>query len=275
MAGGLWGIVVLLLLPTLTQAATLEFAPHKASYAMELLSSKPAAGISSISGTLDYSLNETCEAWALETVTDLTVQQADSEPVRTQWNFVSRESKDGRSFRFKVRNRRNGDVIDSYTGEAQSGKTGGQVTFHSEDGDKVVDLPAGTFFPTRHTHELLTKAVAGQRFWASPMFDGSSLEGAFQVTTALGARVPEGTRTPILRDKSTGASLLGTPSWPMSLAFFAANQAGDQSPDLPDFEIKLRYFQNGIASDIVQDFGTFSLKGTLVSLQMGVKPKCN
>lgn len=247
-----------------------DFASHKASYTMELASAKPSSGIVGATGSMDYSFTETCDGWSVETVTKLNMLQSDGGPVETVWDFVSWEAKDGRTFRFKVRNQRNGEVTDSYTGEAHLQQGGGNALFHTTDGDKLVKLPDGTLFPTSHTRELLKKATAGEHFWANPVFDGSTVDGAFQVSTAIGAVVPEGVNPPLPKDPIPNDPLLASPSWPMSLAFFPA----DQPADLPDFEVKLRYFLNGVASDIVQDFGSFSLKGTMKSIQPIQKPKC-
>jgi len=263
-------IVAMAVLPGVGGAAEIIFASHKASYRMELLTAKPSAGITAVSGTMDYTFAETCDGWSVETLTKLAIQQNGDEAIPTLWDFVSWEAKDGRTFRFKVRNLRGGEVTDSYSGEAHSQASGGSALFHTGEGDKLVALPANTLFPTSHTHELLTRAQNAVRFWASPVFDGSSIDGAFQVSAAMGAAVPEGVQVPKLPATATGVALLANRSWPMSLAFFSANQPAD----LPDFEVKLRYFLNGVATDIVQDFGTFSLKGTMVGLQSGAKPKC-
>lgn len=263
-------MIVALLLPSLARAGDILFASHKASYRMELLSTKPSAGMVAVNGSMDYTFSETCDGWSVETVTKLKIQQNEGDPVPTLWDFVSWEAKDGHTFRFKVRNLRGGEITDSYTGEAHTQGSRGSAVFHTGDGDKLVQLPAGTLFPTAHTRELLTRAQNGERFWANPVFDGSSIDGAFQVSAGMAAVVPEGVQVPKLPASSTGIGLLAKPSWPMSLAFFGAGQPAD----LPDFEVKLRYFQNGVVTDIVQDFGAFSLKGTLTSLQSGPKPKC-
>lgn len=280
--------------------------PHEAVYEMRLASVRGSAGIVGAGGTMRYVFSNSCDGWTVETRTDLTMLQTQGGPVQTSWDFLSWEDKDGKTYRFRVRNLRNGQVIESYDGEARMGEGGqGTAVFHlpGED-DQVFDLPAGTMFPTTHTAELIHRALKGGKFLAAPVFDGSAVQGAFEVTAALGNLKPSEQPAPPVPSKpadkisaltpapgtapaSTGAVipaegkagetgpavdpvLLATPSGPMTLAFFNMDSPGD----MPDFEVRIRYHENGVADSLLQDFGDFSLRGTLVKLRALPKPDC-
>lgn len=281
---------------------------HEATYEMRLASVRGSAGIVGAGGTMRYTFTNSCDGWTVETRTDLTMLQTQGGPVQSSWDFLSWEDKTGKSYRFRVRNLRNGQVIETYDGEARLGDNGGTAIFHLPDeDDQVFDLPAGTMFPTAHTSELIRSARKGSKFLVSPIFDGSAVQGAFQVSAALGTAkngviVPSKPADKIsaVSSPSAGASqaggsplavndnkalaaaevlsaasavdaaLLPSPSWPMTLAFFNLDGPGD----IPDFEVRLNYHENGVADALLQDFGDFSLRGSLVKLHALPKPEC-
>lgn len=257
---------------TADQSRGAALSSHEAHYDMSLASVRSAAGIVGAAGTMDYAFTEGCDGWTVETRTDLTLAQTQGGSVHSSWEFISWEAHDGRSYRFRVRNTRNGTVLETYDGEATlDPEGGGTAVFHLPNGeDETFDLPEGTMFPTAHTLTLIEQAQAGKRFFAAPVFDGSAIQGAFQVSAAIGAPVKD-----VPDPQVEGNGLLQTESWPMTLAFFSDRdpEAGE-SGDLPDFEVSLRYHTNGVAEDILQDFGDFSLRGLLAEVTNTERQGC-
>jgi len=243
-------------------------ASHTAVYTMELASVRPHAGIVGAGGTMTYTFSESCDGWTVETRSELKLLRPQGPTIRTVWDFLSWESKEGDAYRFRVRNTRNNRVTESYSGEARlEDSEGGEAVFEVRGEDsETVDLPPGTLFPTAHTLRLMGHAEAGQRFYAAPVFDGSSIESAFHVTVAIGNQLGADV-APSLPDQPL---LTDSPAWPMTLAFFAP----DAAESTPDFEVSLRYHMNGVAEQVLQNFGDFSLRGTLTSLKELAKPEC-
>lgn len=265
-----FGIATPLSLPRVAVAAepgqSAALISHAAEYDMQLASVRSSSGIVGAGGTMSYSFTDTCDGWAVETRTDLTMLQTQGGPVRTAWDFLSWESKDGTSYRFRVRNRRNGEVVEAYDGEARMAPGGaGTAVFHLPGQDEMVfDLDKGTLFPTAHTLALLRQAAGDTRFFSAPVFDGSSVKGAFTVTAAIGKRIGADV-THVLANP-----LLDAPAWPMVLAFFPP----DGDSNFPDFEVRIDYHANGVAENLLQDFGDFTLRGTLKDLKTLAPPKC-
>ena len=56
----------------------------------------------------------------------------------------------------------------------------------------------------------------------------------------------------------------------VQMAFFPA---GSNDP-APDYEVGLRYYVNGVADQVIQSFGNFSLKGKLEKLEALPRPDC-
>lgn len=249
-----------------------QLASHEARYEMRLATVRSAAGIVGAAGTMDYAFTQGCEGWTVETRTELTLAQTQGGAVHSSWEFVSWESHDGTSYRFRVRNTRNGSILEAYDGEASmTPEEGGQAVFRLSDGeDKTFDLAPGTMFPTAHTLALIDKARDSTRFFAAPVFDGSAVQAAFQVSAAIGA--------PLTRPSTAEVEarhLLDTASWPVTLAFFSEPEPGASDVgDLPDFEVSLRYHENSVAEDLLQDFGTFSLRARLLSLKETERQGC-
>lgn len=264
--------------PSEVAAEAAALASHEASYDMRLTAVRSSAGVVGAGGTMNYTFTNGCDGWTVETRTELTLLESQGGPVQTSWDFLSWEDKNGRSYRFRVRNLRNGQVVESYDGEARLSESGrGTAVFHfPEEPDQEFELPVGTRFPTSHTLELLHRAKKGGRFYAVPIFDGSAVQGAFQVSAGMAASIPGRPVDPALvaalpeLPATVDPSLLRMPSWPMTLAFFDLDGAGDT----PDFEVGLRYHENGVAEDILQDFGDFALRGSLTKLKALKKPEC-
>lgn len=53
------------------------------------------------------------------------------------------------------------------------------------------------------------------------------------------------------------------------MAFFDRDAASQQ----PDYEVGMRYWDNGVADDLTMDFGDFVMKGTLSQLTV-LHPGC-
>lgn len=240
---------------------------HRASYTMRLATTRGSSGIVGAGGSMNYTFTNGCDGWTVETRTDLTMMQAQGGPLETSWDFLSWESKDGSSYRFRVRNTRNQMVVEAYDGTATVGADGGKATFHLSEGEeKVIDLPAGTLLPTHHTQELVRTAMAGGAFLSAPVFDGSGIKGAYLVTAAIGRQVPPGAPPTV-----DAPDLLSDPAWPMTLAFFSPDTPNSETPD---FEMSLHYHGNGVAENLLQDFGDFALRGILGKLEKLPPPEC-
>jgi len=126
-------------------------------------------------------------------------------------------------------------------------------------------------FPTEHTLRLLEAAQKGGHLLAKVVFDGTDASGPFNVTGIVTHLEPANSNTGAAVGKpGVNASLLSAPSWFMQLAFFPV----DSSEAEPDYEVGLRYYLNGVADDMIQSYGDFTLKASLDKLQPLPKPDC-
>jgi hypothetical protein len=265
-------LAALAMLSQTAQAASAgaDLAAHRAIYKMSLATSKSGSGVTAASGAMSYKFGDSCDGWIVENKTALTFAYSDGAPVSTTWDFVTWESKDGLHYRFRVRSTKDGVVNEEIDGTADlDGKGKGGVAKFTLPEAKTLALPAGTLFPTEHTLRMIELAQHGEHLAERTLFDGTGTDQTFEVSAIIGKAAAQSTaKGPDL--PGINRLLLASTSWPMQMAFFPD---GSDDPE-PDYEVGVRYYQNGVADDVLQSFGNFSLKGTLEKLEALPKPDC-
>jgi hypothetical protein len=243
--------------PLLAGPAMAELASHRAAYRLSLDTSRGSAGIESASGAMLYEVVDQCDAWTVQQRFTLAVTGRDGQGTERQSDYVTWEAKDGRSMRFRLRQMVDGQLAQTIVGEAKLEAAGGEGTIRYREPSEVeVPLPRGTLFPMTHTLRMFEAARAGQRTLGAPLFDGTSADGAMESNTAIVGRIaPEEVRFPALSPLA---------SWRVRIAFFEpTNSSGS-----PDYEVGIRYWENGIADELKMDFGDFVVEGKLETLEI-------
>ena len=238
-------------------AAAADLASHRAAYRLTLDTARAAAGIESAQGAMLFEVVDQCDAWTSQQRFTLAVTARDGNTTERQSDYVTWEAKDGTAMRFRLRQIVDGQVAQVIVGEARldANGTGGMVRYR-EPAEVEVPLPPGTLFPMMHSQRILDAARAGQRSLAAPLFDGTSEDGAMESNSAIIGRVaPEEVRFPALTPLA---------SWRFRIAFFEpTNSSGS-----PDYEVGIRYWENGIADELKMDFGDFVLDGRMQTLEI-------
>lgn len=242
--------------------------PHKALYEMTLESAKPNSGVVGATGSLAYKWGESCDGWTIEQRYKLSMQYEQDQPVEINSNFVTWESKDGKSYRFNERRTRNGQPDEDIKGDAafRGAKGAGGAVF-SRPKDQNFDLPAGALFPTAHTLMLIRKAQDGEHYLAAAVFDGSSVDGAVDISAVLGPKIDAKAHPASTDVKSP---LIERPSWNVRMAFFPESSKDEN----PDYELGMRLMDNGVSSEMTIDYGDYVIKAKLKEIQALPKPNC-
>jgi len=274
-----------------------QIAAHRALYTMTLAHAKTDSGVTGAQGEMGYQWGETCDGWTVEQHYKLTINYAESQDVNIDSNFVTWESKDGMRYRFNQKETRNGTVDQEIRGSAQldgPGK-GGSITFEKPQ-PQTMKLPPGALFPSAHTILLIQKAKAGESFVARQVFDGATVEGAVLVSAVIGKKIEPSadekanadakaaadvkhatapkadqaagnTATP---DPSLNDPVIQRPGWRMRLAFFPS----DPNSETPDYELGMTLLDNGISRDMMIDYGDYTIRAKLNSIEPLGKPHC-
>jgi hypothetical protein len=234
---------------------------HRAAYRLTLAPARNPGNIASAEGGMIYELVDACDSWATRQRFTLTLTDREGTEIETTSDYSTVESKDGRRLRFTLTQLTQGAVTQRIAGEAELAADGTGTVRYTEPEAREERLSSGTMLPNAHTVITLNAARNGQRLVVGPLFDGTSADGPQDTTTVLstwdGPR--ENAEFPLL-------SPLG--SVRMRIAFFdreAQQQGGGATT--PSYEVSLRYWENGVADEMLMDFREFAVDGRMVKLE--------
>ena len=237
-----------------------QLAAHTALYKLTMDHAKSDEVVGA-TGTMTYEVQDACEGWAVQQRLEMTITNRDGQDVQMVSDYATWEAKNGTKLRFRMRQTTETAVTEVTSGEASLPKPGEAGEIHYvEPHEANMPLKAGTVFPMAHTAKLIAGAEAGEKFMAIPLFDGTSATGG-QNTSVI-----------VTRWGSTEAApfppLAGLPNGRVHVAFF------DHGSTTPDYEVGMRYWDNGVADDLRMDFGDFVMAGKLASFQLQPPHHC-
>jgi hypothetical protein len=249
------------------EAASVQLAPHRAVYSMKLGSLRSGSSTVDARGAMYVEWSESCDGWTVTQRVRLALTTAQGDDLETDSNYSSWEAKDGRSYRFTVRNLRDGRLSEELRGEASlaANAGAGEAIFTTPVGTRFA-LPKSAVFPTEHTVQLIEAARSGSNHLSRVIFDGASLDGPLEVNAVIGARVTAAAKV----EADADAQLTSGPSWRVRLAFFPLSST---SPE-PDYEVGVRLFDNGVADNFLLDYGDFSVAASLEKIEALPRPRC-
>jgi len=241
-------------------AGVARMASHRAAYRLDLGEGRNS-GITGVRGAMVFDVADACEGWATRQRMTMTVVDRDGQEIETVSDYATYEAKDNSSLRFSLTQSTQGAVSQRVSGEAELRPDGSGTVRFSEPAGHEDTLPAGTLLPMRHTVLAVEAARAGQRLFAAPLFDGTTNEGAQDTTTIIPSWVPASgePRFPLLANQASGH---------MRIAFFERGAGSGGGASQPEYEVGLRYFENGIADELVMDFGEFSVTGQALEMTL-------
>lgn len=211
----------------------------------------------SANGTMTYVVHDTCTAWSSQQHLEIQSVTRNGGAVTMESDYTTLESKDGHHLVFRTVQKSNNAVLQTVSGEATVDAHGHGFVQYEKPLHKKLTLPAGTLFPMAHTAAILAAAQKGLPNIAPLLFDGTSPDGAQETyITLLGWGLP--------KDGPPFPALTGLPAGRVHVAFFS------RTPEsiLPDYEIGMRYFANGVSDMLDMDFGDFHMQGTLHTLTL-------
>jgi len=255
-----WALGVLLALPAAGAAQAL--APHAAHYRLELHASSRGGEVAALRGRLEVRFAASCEGWELAQSLGFRLLAGDGSVLEHLARFEAFEERDGSSFVFRMRTWEDRELVEELAGTARREARAVRVRYARPQGRGEELLPGETLFPIQHVRELLGAVRAGERLLLRTVFDGSSADNPFQISSAIGLqRVPEPDAPDVLA---------GLASWPLRLAYFDPHAVEPQA----DFEMSVILFANGVAGDMVYDYGDFAIDVGLDSLELLPVPEC-
>ena len=249
----LLGILAPSLAPGLAQASGLT--GQHAVYDLTL-SKVRTHDLTGAAGQMSFDVVDGCTGWATTQHMTLIIRNVDGTLNKSVTDYITWESKDGKNFTFTLRESDNDgkEQIDDSGSAVHTGSNGAGIITYTTPAKTVLTMPPGTLFPMAHTEALLAAGRAGEKFISPPLFDGTTADGTQATFVAvLGHHAPENNAFPALSP---------IPSTNVDIAFYERKNDDEN----PDFRTQMRYFENGVATNLVMDFGDFVMTGKLVRL---------
>ena len=251
---------------TLAAAAEVWFTPHRGLYRMSLATAESSSGIIGASGEMYFEWVDACDGWNVNQHTNLTLATSQDTNNLISLTFSGWESKDGMKLRFQSSQFANGGMIESIEGEASLSTGGGAGSVvYAKPNSAVAHLPRGTLFPSEYTRLMMARMRAGESRFSALLFDGSTSEGAYEVSTVFARprrHVPPGA--------TVGDGVADEQVWPVRMAYFSL-QGGDVEPD---FEVGVLINALGVAHHYDIDYGNFAVRAVLERYEEIAAPDC-
>jgi len=212
--------------------------------------------VTGATGAMRFSVVDGCTGWGTTQHMTLLIRNADGSLNKTVTDYMTWETKDAKTLTFTLQERDNDGklVIDDAGTATHSGPNGAGTIAYTTPAGRLLNLPPGTLFPMAHTAALLAAGEAGKKFISVPLFDGTSDSGAQSTFVALlGHHKPE---------KADFPDLSKLASTDVDIAFFDRQNADVN----PNFRSQMRYYDDGVATGIMLDFGDFVMRGDLEKL---------
>jgi EipB-like len=270
MASGL-SIAMLATASAETAKSGVELIPHRAVYDLSLLRSGGSRGLDSAKGriAMDFGGNA-CDGYTL-TYRQVTVLDSNETGSRTMdTRTATFEAGDGLSMRFKSTTSTGGAPGNGVDGDAKLGPDGTLDVNFKQPRNATFAAAGQPIFPTEHLKRLVEAGRKGQSTLSVKVYDGSDDGKKIYDTLALvGRRIEPGARSD-LEEATRQEALERVPRWPVTVSYFA-DGSGDR---MPVYTISFELYENGVSRALKLDYGDFTLKGDLQSLQIQPMAAC-
>ena len=239
---------------------------HRAAYRLTLDRARDNSDVAQASGAMLFEVLDACDGWTVRQRLTLKMVDRDGNETETVSDYSTYETRDGTRLRFALTQSSQGAVSSQVQGDGEVTPAGGVVRFVQPQ-PREMALPQGTLLPMAHTIATLNAARAGSRILAVPLLDGTTASGPQDTTTVMSPWQAAAMADPRF------ASLVPLGSSRMRIAFFDRDPTTQNGgAGTPDYEVSLRYYENGVADELKMDFGEFVVDGRMVELAVLPSP---
>ena len=268
--------------PALAEPSQFDPLSHRAVYELSLIESERDSGVEDAGGLYIFEVDgSVCAGWTLSSDMVLSIQGQAGGTIRTQTSYRAFEDGAGEVFTFQTNTETVGEDPIAVTGAAERQTEGGLAIRRFAEEETTTSAIAETLFPNQLTDTIMAAALAGERLVFSTVFDGSHQSGLAQSLTAIiGNPQTPTVLSPLQADSEEiaedGATErlddfpVPTQAWPVRLSYF-----DPLDPDsAPSFIVSYTLDTNGVADQLVLDYGAFTLRGVLAGFEPLPSPSC-
>jgi EipB-like len=254
-------------------AAPVPFAAHRAVYDLQLDNRKQSTSVDSMRGRIVYDFSgNACDGYALNfrQVTEIGLSGGGTNT--SDLRSVTFEDDKGHSFRFNSQNFTNQKVDGVVDGQASRSDSGGVAVALKKPKSAKFDLSKEVLFPTGQMKAIVAAAEAGDHVFESQVYDGSDGgQKIYDTLAVIGAKVaPDKPREGAA---ASAKQLDGIDRWPVTISYFDPTKkvVGEQTPV---YTMSFDLYADGVSGNLSLDYGDFSLKGTMASLDFLPQTQC-
>jgi hypothetical protein len=255
-----------------------KFAPHRAVYNITLGRSAPGLGMNDMTGRLVYELRGGgCEDYAQSMRVVTTSSGSDGSEQINDMRTSSSEESAGKRLRFTSTQYRDDQVAEMIEGKAGRRGNDSELTVElSKPEPKALSLPGQIYFPIQHSIAMLQAAKAGEPRFVADVFDGSDKGDKVSATTTIigKGRLGDANANDLPPSVANIERLKTLKFWPISTSYFEKGKTLEAKDAMPNYEMAAHFFENGVSTRLVMDYGEFSLKGELTELTFLAEPTC-
>jgi hypothetical protein len=248
-------------------------AAHRAFYSLEASKLDAGSGYSSIDGKLAYELTgNACDGYSVNfrIVNNYVQTEKASQLIDTQ--LATWESGDGLEMNFRQKQFLNSDPQGEQKLDVKRPKPGSEAKgVMTAPKDLEFTVPGDALFPSTHLLHLIETAEKGKNSDVSMVYDGSDDDKSFKAVTFIGKKREPGSFAPDAANPEA-AALKGLASWPMTVSYYSLEA---DASDTPVYQSSFNVYENGIATELVLDYGAYALKGHLTKLEVLKSGTCD
>lgn len=235
--------------------------PHRAVYAVKMVSVRSGSQLINVSGQLTYEWQPACGGVVSDYHFDMRYDYSDAPSMAVESHVANFEPYDRPQLDFVTQRFNAGQLFQSISGRADLDK--GTVAYSAPLPEEDA-LPAGSYFPTAFTLRVLQAIKAGDRRAALSLFDGSDDQGAGWVNVLIGSAAVDDAAALAALPEAVDRSALQSGARRVRMAFFPEAR-GDI---LPEYEMDAIFQENGVMRSVQIEYDDFSIVQELVSLDI-------
>lgn len=256
-------------------AGDIVLAPHRAVYDVTLKRADERADLSGADGRLAMELGGSdCEGWTtnFRMANEFRPREGNGRVIDTQ--SASWESGDGLSMRYNQREFLDGSQQGERKVSATRDAAGGTGRAEIEKPEQAtLELSPETVFSIEHQKRLLRAAKAGITHESTLVYDGSDDSSGYRAIAFIGTRKAPGQAKSTITG-TAGDALAKFAAWPMTISFYSTKPGDTQDEATPAYQIGFTMYENGVADNLVLDYGDFALGGNLKVLEFLKQEPC-
>ena len=259
-----------------TAAGEITFAPHRAVYDVTLARAAPGSGVNDMTGRLVYELKgSACEGYTQSMRFVTTSSSSDGSEQVNDMRSTSFEEAAGRRLKFNTTQYRDEQIAEVTQGQAGRRGADGEVNVElTKPESRALSLPGTVYFPIQHSIAMLEAAKAGKQLFVADVYDGSEKGDKVSATSTVIGPARDQAKDKLLPGLANAERLKALKFWPIATSYFEKDKSFDKKDSLPNYEMAAHFYENGVSTRLVMDYGDFSLKGELTELTFLDAPAC-